>query len=143
MGYLEVCKLFDYIIEIIEKYFWSEEEQMCLEFWDEVFSKIEEYCGGNVNMYVVEVFLIVYDVIYDKKWLDCVICVVFVIIYDVVRNNHYCVNEYFDIQWNLLLDYNKDNLVYCFCVFGGILGYWIEWGCLMLYIYVVLEVCCE
>lgn len=70
---------------------------MCLEFWDEVFSKIEEYRGGNVNMYAVEVFLIVYDVIYDKKWLDRAIRVVFVIIYDVVRNNYYRVNEYFDI----------------------------------------------
>ncbi len=29
-------------IEIIEKYFWSEEEQMCLESWDEAFSKTEE-----------------------------------------------------------------------------------------------------
>lgn len=143
IGYFEVRKLLDYIIEVIEKYFWSEEEQMCLEFWDEVFSKIEDYCGGNVNMYVVEVFLIVYDVIYDKKWLDCVLCIVLVIIYDVVCNGDYCVNEYFDLQWNFICDYNKDNFVYCFCVYGGMSGYWIEWGCLMFYFYVVLEVCFE
>lgn len=30
-GHPEARKLLDYTIEIIEKYFWSEEEQMCLE----------------------------------------------------------------------------------------------------------------
>lgn len=32
-GHPEARKLLDYAIEIIEKYFWSEEEQMCLESW--------------------------------------------------------------------------------------------------------------
>lgn len=32
-GHPEARKLLDYTIEIIEKYFWSEEEQMCLESW--------------------------------------------------------------------------------------------------------------
>ncbi len=61
-GHPEARKLLDYTIEIIEKYFWSEEEQMCLESWDEAFSKTEEYRGGNANMHAVEAFLIVYDV---------------------------------------------------------------------------------
>ena len=52
-------KLLDYTIEVIEKYFWSEEEQMCLESWDEAFSQTEEYRGGNANMHAVEAFLIV------------------------------------------------------------------------------------
>ncbi len=69
-GHPEARKLLDYTIEIIEKYFWSEEEQMCLESWDEAFSKTEEYRGGNANMHAVEAFLIVYDVTHDKKWLD-------------------------------------------------------------------------
>ncbi|SUG73233.1 Aldose-ketose isomerase YihS [Salmonella enterica subsp. enterica] len=34
-GHPEARKLLDYTIEVIEKYFWSEEEQMCLESWDE------------------------------------------------------------------------------------------------------------
>ncbi|WP_186801240.1 AGE family epimerase/isomerase, partial [Escherichia coli] len=75
-GHPEARKLLDYTIEIIEKYFWSEEEQMCLESWDEA-------------------FLIVYDVTHDKKWLDRAIRVASVIIHDVARNNHYRVNEHF------------------------------------------------
>ncbi len=79
-GHPEARKLLDYTIEIIEKYFWSEEEQMCLESWDEAFSKTEEYRGGNANMHAVEAFLIVYDVTHDKKWLDRAIRVASVII---------------------------------------------------------------
>ena len=108
-GHPEARKLLDYTIEIIEKYFWSEEEQMCLESWDEAFSKTEEYRGGNANMHAVEAFLIVYDVTHDKKWLDRAIRVASVIIHDVARNNHYRVNEHFDTQWNPLPDYNKED----------------------------------
>ena len=44
-GHPEARKLrFDYTIEIIEKYFWSEARGRCaLESWDEAFSKTEEY----------------------------------------------------------------------------------------------------
>ena len=58
---------------------------MCLESWDEAFSKTEEYRGGNANMHAVEAFLIVYDVTHDKKWLDRAIRVASVIIHDVAR----------------------------------------------------------
>lgn len=136
-------KLLDYTIEIIEKYFWSEEEQMCLESWDEAFSKTEEYRGGNANMHAVEAFLIVYDVTHDKKWLDRAIRVASVIIHDVARNNHYRVNEHFDTQWNPLPDYNKDNPAHRFRAFGGTPGHWIEWGRLMLHIHAALEARCE
>ncbi len=129
-GHPEARKLLDYTIEIIEKYFWSEEEQMCLESWDEAFSKTEEYRGGNANMHAVEAFLIVYDVTHDKKWLDRAIRVASVIIHDVARNNHYRVNEHFDTQWNPLPDYNKDNPAHRFRAFGGTPGHWIEWVCL-------------
>jgi sulfofructosephosphate aldolase len=53
-GHPEARKLLDYTIEIIEKYFWSEEEQMCLESWDEAFSKTEEYRGGNGLVSIIE-----------------------------------------------------------------------------------------
>ncbi|XPE46048.1 AGE family epimerase/isomerase [Shigella flexneri] len=60
-GHPEACKLLDDAIEAIERYFWSEQEQMCLESWDEAFSKTEDYRGGNAT-HAVEAFLIAYDV---------------------------------------------------------------------------------
>ena len=106
-GHKDARKLLDKTIEVIEKYFWSEKEQMCLESWNEEFSETEAYRGGNANMHAVEAFLIVYDVTHDKKWLDRAVRIASVIIHDVARNNNYRVNEHFDPNWNPLRDYNK------------------------------------
>jgi sulfoquinovose isomerase len=84
-GHPQARKLLDDAIEVIERYFWSEEEQMCLESWDEAFSKTEDYRGGNANMHAVEAFLIVYDVTHDRKWLDRALRIASVIIHDVAR----------------------------------------------------------
>ncbi|ECM5484892.1 hypothetical protein PH69_20735 [Salmonella enterica subsp. enterica serovar Enteritidis] len=138
-GHPEARKLLDYTIEVIEKYFWSEEEQMCLESWDEAFSQTEDYRGGNANMHAVEAFLIVYDVTHDKKWLDRALRIASVIIHDVARNGDYRVNEHFDSQWNPIRDYNKDNPAHRFRAYGGTPGHWIEWGRLMLHLHAALE----
>ncbi|WP_392560765.1 AGE family epimerase/isomerase [Orbus mooreae] len=126
--------LLDEAIEVIEKFFWSQKEQMCLESWDEAFSKTEDYRGGNANMHAVEAFLIVYDVTKDKKWLDRAIRIASVIIHDVARNNHFRVNEHFDSNWTPLLDYNKESPASHFRAYGGTPGHWVEWGRLMLHL---------
>jgi sulfoquinovose isomerase len=132
-------KLLDDAIEVIEKYFWSEDEQMCLESWDEAFSQTEDYRGGNANMHAVEAFLIVYDVTHDRKWLDRALRIASVIIHDVARSGEYRVNEHFDSQWNPIRDYNKDNPAHRFRAYGGTPGHWIEWGRLMLHLHAALE----
>ncbi|MDH2925753.1 AGE family epimerase/isomerase [Lonepinella koalarum] len=127
-GHPKAKKLLDKAIDIIEKYFWSEKEQMCLESWDETFSQTEDYRGGNANMHAVEAFLIVYDITKDKKWLDRALRITSVIIHDVARNNHYRVNEHFDSHWQPLPDYNKENPASHFRAYGGTPGHWVEWG---------------
>lgn len=138
-GHKDARKLLDKTIEVIEKYFWSEKEQMCLESWNEEFSETEAYRGGNANMHAVEAFLIVYDVTHDKKWLDRAVRIASVIIHDVARNNNYRVNEHFDPNWNPLRDYNKENPVSCFRAYGGTPGHWVEWGRLLLHVKAAIE----
>ncbi|MBD4631915.1 hypothetical protein GUG51_14850, partial [Xanthomonas citri pv. citri] len=53
-GHPEARALLSQAIGVIEKYFWSEDEQMCLESWDGAFSETEAYRGGNANMHAVE-----------------------------------------------------------------------------------------
>ena len=85
-GHPQARKLLDDAIEVIEKYFWSEDEQMCPESRDEAFSQTEDYRGGNANMHAVEAFLIVHDVTHDRKWLDRALRIASVIIHDVARS---------------------------------------------------------
>lgn len=138
-GHPQARRLLDDAIEVIERYFWSEQEQMCLESWDEAFSKTEDYRGGNANMHAVEAFLIVYDVTHDRKWLDRALRIASVIIHDVARKGEYRVNEHFDTSWNPIRDYNIDNPAHRFRAYGGTPGHWIEWGRLMLHLRAALE----
>ena len=120
-GHPQARRLLDDAIEVIERYFWSEQEQMC---WsrDEAFSKTEDYRGGNANMHAVEAFLIVYDVTHDRKWLDRALRIASVIIHDVARKGEYRVNEHFDTNWNPIRDYNIDNPAHRFRAYGGTPG---------------------
>lgn len=138
-GHPHARALLDDAIAVIEKYFWSEQEQMCLESWDEAFSATEDYHGVNANMHAVEAFLIVYDVTHDRKWLDRALRIASVIIHDVARRGEYRVNEHFDAQWNPIRDCNKDNPAHRFRAYGGTTGLWIEWSRLMLHLRAALE----
>ncbi|SMB78115.1 sulfoquinovose isomerase [Pasteurella testudinis DSM 23072] len=133
-GHPRARNLLNEAIEIIEKYFWNEEEQMCLESWDEQFTKTEEYRGGNANMHAVEAFLIVYDVTKEKKWLDRALHITSVIIHHFAKNNNYRVNEHFDPNWQPIVDYNKEQPASHFRAYGGTPGHWIEWGRLILHL---------
>lgn len=138
-GHPEARKLMDEAIDVIETYFWSEQEQMCLESWDETFCRTEAYRGGNANMHAVETFLIVYDVTHDRKWLDRALHIASVIIHDVARESEYRVVEHFDEYWNPLRDYNKDNPAHRFRAYGSTTGHWVEWSRLLLHLRAALE----
>lgn len=135
-------ELLDKAIDVIEKYFFSEKEQMCLESWNEAFTETESYRGGNANMHAVEAFLIVYDVTGDIKWLKRATHIAEVIIHQVARNQHYRVNEHFDENWNTLPDYNKETPAQQFRAYGGTPGHWVEWGRLMCHVKAAYEARC-
>ena len=124
-------ELLDLAIEVIDKHFWSDAENMCLDNWDEAFTHCDDYRGGNANMHAVEAFLILHDVTHDDVWLDRAISIATLLIHKVARSNHYRVNEHFDQQWNPIRDYNKDTPGDRFRAFGSTPGHWVEWGRLL------------
>lgn len=127
-GHPRAQALLDEAIKVVEAHFWNEEEQMCVESWDETFTDCEAYRGGNASMHAVEAFLIVYDVTKDKKWLDRALRITSVMIHKFAKNNNYRVIEHFDPNWQPMLDYNKETPASHFRAYGGTPGHWIEWG---------------
>jgi len=127
-GHPRAQALLDEAIIIVEKYFWREEDKMCLESWDEKFSETENYRGGNASMHAVETFLIVYDVTKDKKWLDRALHITEFMIHKTAKSLNYRVNEHFDSNWNPVLDYNKESPASHFRPYGSTPGHWIEWS---------------
>ena len=81
-------QLLELIVEVIEKHFWSDEEGMCRDNWDETFTECEDYRGGNMNMHSVEAFLVLHDVTGDHVWLERSLSISSKIIHDVARTNN-------------------------------------------------------
>jgi len=125
-------ELLDLIIDVIDTHFWSDDEGMCRDNWDESFTHCEDYRGGNMNMHSVEAFLVLHDVTGDDVWLDRAMSISERIIHDVARSKGYRVNEHFDSDWTPLPDYNKDEPGDRFRAYGGTPGHWVEWSRLLL-----------
>lgn len=125
--------------DVMSTHFWSDDEGMCRDNWDEAFTECEAYRGGNMNMHSVEAFLVLHDVTGDDVWLDRALSISTRIIHEVARNNNYRVNEHFDTDWNTLPDYNRDEPGDRFRAFGGTPGHWVEWSRLLLQLRATLE----
>lgn len=123
--------LLDLAIDVINTRFWSDDEGMCRDDWDESFTNCEDYRGGNANMHSVEAFLILHDVTGDDVWLERSLSISNLMIHQVARANEYRVNEHFDAHWNPLPNYNKDAPGDRFRAYGGTPGHWVEWGRLL------------
>ena len=132
-------ELLELIIDVIEKHFWSDEEGMCRDNWDETFSDCEDYRGGNMNMHSVEAFLVLHDVTGDDVWLERSLSISSKIIHEVARTNNYRVNEHFDTDWNPLPHYNQDEPGDRFRAYGGTPGHWVEWSRLLLQLRATLQ----
>lgn len=124
-------ELLDAAVGVINEHFWSEEEGMALDDWDETFTHGEDYRGGNANMHSVEAYLVLHDVTRDDVWLDRALRIATRIIHEVARPNSYRVNEHFDSSWTPLPDYNRDAPGDRFRAYGGTPGHWVEWGRLL------------
>lgn len=124
--------LLDQAISVFEQHFWCDEENGCLEGWDERFQTAEAYRGGNMNMHSTEAFLVAADVTGEVKWLKRALGIAERMIHHVARNNEYRVVEHFDQQWNPLLDYNQENPADRFRAYGSTPGHWLEWARLLL-----------
>jgi sulfoquinovose isomerase len=124
---------------VIDTHFWSDEEGMCRDNWDEAFTECESYRGGNMNMHSVEAFLVLHDVTGDDVWTDRALQIATRIIHEVARNNNYRVNEHFDTNWKPLPEYNRDQPGDRFRAYGGTPGHWVEWSRLLLQLRATLQ----
>ncbi len=121
-------------IDIIERYFWSEEEGALRESFNRDWSIEETYRGANSNMHATEAFLALADVTGDSRWLDRALRIVERVIHQQGAANDYLVIEHFDRHWQPLRDYNQANPADGFRPFGTTPGHGFEWARLLLHL---------
>jgi mannose/cellobiose epimerase-like protein (N-acyl-D-glucosamine 2-epimerase family) len=126
--------LLDDAIDIIDTWFWSEEEGAMRESFNRDWSEEEAYRGANSNMHATEAFLALADVTEDNRWLGRAQRIVERVIHGHAAANDYLVIEHFDRDWQPLRDYNRDNPADGFRPYGTTPGHGFEWARLLLHL---------
>lgn len=131
VGIDEVCLLIVVIYEFVEYCFWDVVVGL---YVDDVMVNwnVLLYCGQNVNMYMMEVLFVVYEVIGYFMYFDCVEkFVIYIMQCQVVLLGGF-VWEYYYVDWLIDWDYNKEDSLNIFCLWSFQFGYQIEWVKLLL-----------
>lgn len=126
-------ELLDEALATLDERFFDAAAGMSVDTYDRTFSDCEEYRGINANMHTVEALLAAADVTGDRRWLDRAVGIATRAIDEFARANDWALPEHFDVDWNPLLDYNRDQPNHPFRPYGATIGHWIEWARLVLH----------
>ncbi|MDD1148926.1 AGE family epimerase/isomerase [Pseudomonas sp. TNT2022 ID357] len=126
--------LLEEAIQIVDGYFWSEEEGAMLESFNHDWREPEAYRGANSNMHATEAFLALADVTQDPRWLNRALRIVERVIHQHAAANDFMVIEHFNADWQPLRDYNRAFPADGFRPFGTTPGHGFEWARLLLHL---------
>ncbi|MEE1649683.1 oligoribonuclease [Brachybacterium sp. J144] len=127
------AELLEEALTVLEEKFFDEAAGMSVDTFDRTFTECEEYRGINANMHTVEALLAAADVTGERRWLDRAVGIASRAIDEFARANDWALPEHFDVDWNPLLDYNRDEPNHPFRPYGATVGHWIEWARLVLH----------
>lgn len=126
--------LLEQVLQILETYFWSGDEQAYRDVWDRDWSAAADYRGANANMHATELCLTLADLLADNSWRRRALAIAERLVHQMAGRNHWHVIEHFDSQWRLLPDYNRDLPDDGFKPFGFTPGHGLEWARLLLHL---------
>lgn len=121
-------------IEVLERHFWSEEEDALRENFSRDWTQEEAYRGANSNMHGTEAFLALADVTGDARWLQRALRIAERLIHGHAVASGHVVVEHFDRHWQPLPEYNADNRADPFRPYGSTPGHSFEWARLLLHL---------
>ena len=127
------AELLEEALTVLEEKFFDEAAGMSVDTFDRTFTECEDYRGINANMHTVEALLAAGDVTGERRWLDRAVGIATRAIDEFARANDWALPEHFDVDWNPLLDYNRDEPNHPFRPYGATVGHWIEWARLVLH----------
>lgn len=125
--------LLDEALEVLDQKLFDPSAGMSVDTFDRAFAECEEYRGINANMHTVEALLSAADVTGERRWLDRAVGIMTRAIDEFARGNDWALPEHFDVDWNPLLDYNREEPNHPFRPYGATVGHWIEWARLVLH----------
>lgn len=114
-------------LTLYDKRFWNKEEGLACDTWNTSFTVMDEYRGLNANMHTVEAFLAVADVTGDEKYRTRAGRIIEHVI-GWASANEWRIPEHFTKEWNIDLEFNKEQPADQFKPYGATPGHGIEWA---------------
>jgi mannose/cellobiose epimerase-like protein (N-acyl-D-glucosamine 2-epimerase family) len=137
-GHPRARDLLEEALRLVDHRFWSPEEGMVSESWDETFTDAEPYRGVNATMHGVEAFLAAYDATGMEAWRDHALRMTARVVRDFARPRDWRIPEHFDPDWNPRPTYNRDRPDDPFRPYGSTVGHGLEWSRLCLHLHAAL-----
>lgn len=125
-------EIFARIDNLLDTWFWAEDERATQESWNRDWSRSEAYRGANSNMHLTEASLAAFDVTGDTKWLHRARDIVERVIHREARACDWRIPEHFTERWEVIDDYNIDQPDHPFRPYGSTPGHGFEWARLIL-----------
>jgi mannose/cellobiose epimerase-like protein (N-acyl-D-glucosamine 2-epimerase family) len=130
-GHPDAPALLAEALDVVEQYFWSEDDGRLVESWDPAWQQCEPYRGANSNMHAVEAFLAAGDVTGQAVWHQRALRIAEFVVHEHARRQDWRLVEHFDADWRPVMDYNEDRLDDPFRPYGATVGHWFEWARLL------------
>lgn len=121
-------------LDVLERRFWDEREGLLVDVWDRSWSVLEDYRGINANMHGVEALLAAHDATGDEVWLSRAARMVERVVHGFARSHDWRLPEHYSSDWQVRLDYHRDEPAHPFRPYGVTVGHLMEWARLALHL---------
>ena len=125
-------ELLDNALAQLDDHFWSEQEGLVVEQFEENWDGPDPYRGANSNMHLVEGLLAAADATGDAIHVERACRIAERLIRERTADNDWRVAEHYTTKWAIDHEYNRDDRDNIFRPYGSIIGHWFEWSRLLL-----------
>lgn len=124
---------------VIDRYFWREDEQACVESYPADWSQPEAYRGANSNMHATEAYLACASVTGERSWRQRALAMADRLINRAARAQGWRLPEHYTASWQVDREYNTDARADPFRPYGTTPGHGLEWSRLLVDLHAVLD----
>ncbi len=131
-GHADANQLFEDVLAVIDRYFWSDTDGAAREAFTRNWEEIEPYRGANSNMHLCESFLAAGGQPGHSELVARATRIVALLIDQKARSHDWLLPEHYDAQWRPLYEYNTSKRNDAFRPYGVTVGHLLEWSRLLL-----------
>ncbi len=130
-------EVFDYIEEtfqLMERYFWREQDQLYVDVIDAKLNRVSTYRGQNSNMHCCEALISAFEATGEQRYLERAIVIARRITVDLATQCNDMIWEHYDHHWQVDFNYNAGDTENKLRPWGYQPGHFTEWTKLLLLI---------